>query len=310
MNRADDNSGVQNTGPGSININQSAIGDRAMVCVGAESRGVGRHPLRADVRNADVGVITVLSEETHAMTTALAGSGTLRKHVGDDGARYYERDVDVGGNGLRVVVTQAADRGQRPMAIAFARLQRCYAPAVVVLVGIAGGIHPMVKLGDVVVAQDVIYYDLRKEAPSGTVWRGQSRPVPIAIRHALNDFFASNGEPYRTSITGPHGVSRPCTVLAGPIGSGEAVVAAGDSNIRQYIAGFNDKTLALETEAGGLAQAFYETADASGSSGWLAVRGISDLADACKDDQYHEIASWHAAVVFLQLLPYLIPAGP
>jgi hypothetical protein len=99
------------------------------------------------------------------------------------------------------------------------------------------------------------------ETPTGTVRRGQGRPVPIAIRHAINDFFSSDGEPYRTTIADP------------------------------------------------AAEAFYETAGVSGTSGWLAIRGISDLADPGKDDEYHEIASWHAAVVLLQLLPYLIPRG-
>jgi adenosylhomocysteine nucleosidase len=307
MNRAEGNRGVQNTGPGTINIDRSAVGDRATVHATEEPREA-RQPGGTHA-HAGIGIITVLSEETHAMTTALAGVGSLHKRVREDGSRCYETDVDVEGNSLRVVVTQAVDRGQRPMVIAFERLHRYYAPAVVVLVGIAGGIHPAIRLGDVVVVPDVIYYDLRKEAPTGTVRRGQSRSVPVAVRHAINDFFSSNGEPYRTSIADPHGVSRPCTVLPGPIGSGEAVVGAADSSIRQYIAGFNDKTLALETEAGGLAEAFYEMADVSGTSGWLAVRGISDLADPHKDDRYHEIASWHAAVVLLQLLPYLVAPG-
>jgi adenosylhomocysteine nucleosidase len=307
MNRAEGNSGVQNTGPGTINIHASAIG--AGAAVGRQPQETVRHSGDAGARHADVGVITVLSVETHAMTTALARAGSLRRRVLEDGSRCHEADVEVDGNSLRMVVMQAVDRGQRSMVIAFERLRRYYAPTVVVLVGIAGGIHPAIRIGDVVVVEEVIYYDLRKETPVGTVHRGQSRPVPAAIRHAINDFFSSKGEPYRTSIADPLGISRPFSVLPGPIGSGEAVVADVESNIRQYIAGFNDKTLALETEAGGLAQAFYEMVGGAETSGWLAVRGISDLANPRKNDENHEAASWHAAAVLLQMLPYLIPRG-
>ena len=177
-----------------------------------------------------------------------------------------------------------------------------------VLVGIAGGINPAVRLGDVVVVQEVIYYDLRKETLHEIFRRGQARPVPAAIRHAINDFFSYHGEPYRASIEDQDGTSRTCNVLPGPIGSGEAVIAHKDSDIRQYVASFNDKTLALETEAGGLAEAFYAMADATSSGGgWLAIRGISDHADEAKDGTYHDIASWHAAAILLQLLAYLKP---
>ena len=39
--------------------------------------------------------------------------------------------------------------------------------------------------------------------------------------------------------------------------------------------------------------------------GWLAIRGISDHADADKDDAFHQVASWHAAATLIGLLPYL-----
>ena len=83
------------------------------------------------------------------------------------------------------------------------------------------------------------------------------------------------------------------------------MVADARSGIRRYIENFNDKTLAVETEAGGVAEAFHESAADARTRGWLAIRGISDYADAEKNDDYHDIASWHAAAVLIQMLPYL-----
>ena len=58
----------------------------------------------------------------------------------------------------------------------------------------------------------------------------------------------------------PDGTTRDYKIRPGLIGSGEAVIADPNSDIRRYITAFNDKTLAVETEAGGLAEAFYVTA--------------------------------------------------
>jgi len=300
------NSGVQNTGSGTINIGHSAIGDHAIVYAGARERGEAAVGGNEPGRRADIGVITVLSEETRALAGALGVAGNVRIRVHEDGSHCHEAEVSANGRRLNVVATQAADRGQRPAVLAFQRLHRYHSPAVVALVGIAGGVHPSVRLGDVVIAQEVIYYDLRKETAGRTFRRGQTRPVPITVRHAINHFFSSNGEPYEASFTDPDGVTRTASVLPGLIASGEAVVADARAGIRRYIQSFNDKTLALETEAGGVAEAFHEMAGDFGSGGWLSIRGISDYADAGKRDDYHDIASWHAAAVLIQMLPYFM----
>lgn len=296
------NSGVVNTGSGTVNISQSAIGDHAAVHVTHARESAAGSAARHEHRS-DLGVITVLSEETNAVASALETAGRCSKEVYEQ-ARFLDATLDTEAGQVRVVATQALHVGSAPAVIAFERLRRYCDPPIVVLVGIAGGIHPAVSLGDVVVVQEVIYYDTRKQTPDRIFRRGQTRPVPSGIRHAINDFFSTSGEPCYLRAQDPDGSVRDYRVLPGPIGSGEAVIADKNSPIRRYIAGFNDKTLAVETEAGGLAEAFYEAVGTS-AGGWLAIRGISDHADAGKDDSYHRIASWHAAAVLLSLVPYL-----
>ena len=173
------------------------------------------------------------------------------------------------------------------------------------MTGIAGGIHPSIQLGDVVIALEVIDYDQRKETPAGPRRRGTSWHVPAAVRRAVNNFFSDNGEPCRVTVTDPDGVTRLFSIHPGVIGSGNAVVADPASDIRTYLTDFNDKTLAVETENAGISQAFYEQAAAGRVGGWLGIRGISDHADAAKDDRFHDIASWHAAAALERLAPYL-----
>jgi adenosylhomocysteine nucleosidase len=152
----------------------------------------------------------------------------------------------------------------------------------------------------VVLANEAVFYDARKEIAGTTLRRGRSFPVPAVLQHAVNAFAADLRQP--VTARGAAGFR----VHVGPIGTGEAVVADANSAIRRYLHQYSDKVLAVETEAGGLAQAFHEAAATNpGCRGWLTVRGIADLADAVKDDEFHRLASRNAATVLSALLPYL-----
>jgi adenosylhomocysteine nucleosidase len=222
------------------------------------------------------------------------------------GLRFDEMVLDSTDGCVKIAGLQSLDPGGQSAGYAFDDLIRYYAPTVVTLTGIAGGIHSSVRLGDVILARDVIYYDQRKETPIVVRHRGASYPVPAIIRRAINNFLSDHGEPCILTAIGPDGKQRDFRVLSGPIGSGEAVVAKADSEISDYLRRYNDKTLAVETESAGLARAFYErTVGRDRVSGWLAIRGICDLADQDKNDDWHGIASVHAAVALQMLAPYL-----
>jgi adenosylhomocysteine nucleosidase len=95
-------------------------------------------------------------------------------------------------------------------------------------------------------------------------------------------------------------------IWRGPIGSGDAVVTDHNADIIAFLRRFNEKTLAVETEAGGVGQASYGHLDAEHvSHGWLTIRGISDHADRAKGYAHHETAARHAALVMEHLLPLL-----
>ena len=120
------------------------------------------------------------------------------------------------------------------------------------------------------------------------------------MKQRLNDFFVDHDEPAPLD----DGVGGAFRAFGGPIGSGEAVVAHRESEVRQWLRQYNDKVLAVETEAYGVAQGFYE-ATAPDLAGWLAIRGISDYADENKADAHHVAASRNAAKTLEALVPYL-----
>ena len=243
-----------------------------------------------DAALAEIGVLTVIDEEMRAVKAVLAGmDGYRTRRLGDGPLAHEARLTGLDGRPLRIVAVQTLTRGTESAALACRALVEAYGPGTVLLVGIAGGVAEDVKIGDVVVADNVISYDARKVTPEGVRHRGQAQVVPAALGHRLNEFFADEPRP-------AFGIHR------GPIGSGNAVVADPAAEIRRWLYHVNDKVLAVETEAAGVAQSFHET---SRLPGWLTIRGISDTADRSKNDDDHEVAARHAAEVMAMLVPFL-----
>ena len=109
----------------------------------------------------------------------------------------------------------------------------------------------------------------------------------------------------RGRVDGHH--KRSFEVHHGLIGSGEAVIADADSEVRHWLKHYNDKILAVDMESGGLSQFWQENSvRQENNPGWVVVRGISDGADAKKNDDAHELAAHNAAHVVRELLPYLL----
>jgi adenosylhomocysteine nucleosidase len=250
-----------------------------------------------------VGVVTVLGEETRAVVDVLG-----LHHLASEppGQRVYAGRVEGTGASVAVVAARALEQGPRSTMATLEMLWRRYRPTTLVVVGIGGGIHRDVAVDDVVVATRVVYYDHRKETPERTLRRGGERVAPMAVVHAVNAFFNDRGEPAELDSF---------RAFHGPIGSGDAVIADPDSEIRKYLAAIDYRVLAVDMEAGGLSQFCDEATAVDGiTPGWAVIRGISDhadetTADEAKTDAQHHTAAGHAAQTLRHLLPYLGPAG-
>lgn len=291
--------GILNLG-GTTNVDRSAIGPGATAFNTSHPSAQPHADRPADTPACDVGIITVLNEETQAVIRAL----DLR-HQQAGGLHFYERKTLANSAPATLVAIQALSPGKGAALAAYHNLCQHYSPRIVVLAGIAGGIRPDIHVGDVVVATRVIYYDLRRVAPTGIQHRGEEHRAPAETSHGINAFFAEH-DPAEFRVEDPEGTSRLMRMRAGIIGSGEAVIADNRTEILAYLASFNDKILAVDTESAGLSQACHEHLTAHRRPrGWVIIRGISDKADCEKNDTFHRVASWHAAVALRRLLPYL-----
>ncbi|WP_017571588.1 5'-methylthioadenosine/S-adenosylhomocysteine nucleosidase family protein [Nocardiopsis halotolerans] len=301
------NSGIVNMG-GNNNISNTTFGDGAHVTNHWASPPTSSAPTETNAQERrrcwDVGVVTILPKEMRAVTEHL-GLTTEKRH---DGLFFATGEVTTETGAVSVAATQTHSPGQRSVMSALEHLRRHFDPRLWVLVGIGGGLDPVcARIGNVIVSTRVVYYDARKIKSEGEVQpRGEERQAPARVVHAVNAFFTDHGEPamFRGQVKNHR--KRTFEALHGLIGSGEAVIAAKDSEIRDFLTRYNDKVLAVDMESGGLSQFWQENSvHGQGNPGWVVVRGVSDNADQEKNDDSHDLAAHNAAHIVRELLPYL-----
>ncbi len=269
-----------------------------------ETKGNAKDGGKVFVNEKDIGIITVLNEETQAVVEQLQ----LNKRPSAFGERvYYEGELEGDGVIHKVALTQQLNQGQESVILAYNDLLRKFSPKIVFLVGIAGGIHKDSDYCNVVIGDEIIGYDKQKDTPNGISRRGSSYRIDAKMKPIIQSFMQGI---LKTPIkSSKNSKSDTISVHNENIGSGSAVVANELSEITKWIHNYNDKVFAVEMEAFGFSTAFYEGSlnDSSSACSVCIIRGISDLADTkkAKTKNYRFPAACNAAIVLKELVKYL-----
>ncbi|HJE59275.1 MAG TPA: hypothetical protein K8V84_12315 [Nocardiopsis listeri] len=322
LNEASNNSGIVNMG-GTNSFGNTVFGDQKQVTAPSTSARLSATRTPSAVsetdQRKDLGIVTILPIETRAVRDEL-GLDRPRKR---EGLFFSTGEVSAESGTASVVATQTLGPGQRSVMSALDHLRHHFSPRLWILVGIGGGLRNTParsgaeaspspagggRIGDVIVSTRIVYYDARKITAGDRVQRrGEERQAPARIVHAVNTYFTDQGEPavIRGRLDGHR--KRSFEVHHGLIGSGEAVIADEDSEVRHWLKHYNDKIMAVDMESGGLSQ-FWQENSVRGEDNpdWIVVRGISDGADTLKNDDAHALAAHNAAHVVRELLPYLL----
>ena len=237
-------------------------------------------------------IITALPEERDAMLQQL---GNCQRVQNDNFPTYYrttlETDSVSDNRNPRVAVTMQRHPGNIYAAVRTAQCLQHLKPNYVLMVGIAGGVEGKVNLGDVVVCEEVIYYENTKENHGFSDQRPQVLRADWMLLDRAKNYtdinwhnFIHVGRP-----ADPRSTDAP-TVHFGPIASGEKVIANVDrlEELRQL----HSKLAAVEMESFGVALA---TSEWTGNPKFIAFRGVSDYADESKDDSWQAYAADSAA---------------
>ena len=250
--------------------------------------------------HADFLIITALPEERDAVLRQLPDCQKVQEA---DFPTYYratlETDSGFDQENPIVAVTMLTQMGNAPAAVHTVRCIQYLEPHYVLMVGIAGGIKGKANLGDVVVSNQIIYYEYAKETPSGSEQRPREGSVDsFLLERAMNcniDWHILSQAEHPDPAS-PDSTEAP-QVRVGPIASGEKVIADDDrvNELKQL----HPKLCAVEMESFGVALATEQSED---KPGFIAVRGISDYADDKKNDDWREYAANNAALFTLELL--------
>jgi adenosylhomocysteine nucleosidase len=243
-------------------------------------------------------ILTALNLEYEAVRDQLTDL-RVRRHPA--GTRFEVGRIDQ--SDCRVALGLVG-KGNHPAAVLAERAMAEFSPAAVLFVGVAGGLWPNIRLGDIVVASKIYAYHGGTSEDDGLKARPKAWEIPHEADQVAHHVARSTA--WRRTL--PAG-SAPA-VHFGPIAAGEVVQDSGISAQARWIRQHYNDAVAIEMEAAGVAQA----AHLNRALPVVVVRGISDHADGSKtasDGQnWQPKAVRHAAAFATALARELIIDGP
>lgn len=239
-------------------------------------------------------ILTAVPVELRAVCAHLAVAGE-EVHKGT----VYERGTFTSGTGRWDVFAAELGAGNNSAAFELERAISRFDPAVVMFVGVAGGIKD-VRVGDVVVATKVYGYESGKAEAT-------FKPRPDVGNSSYNLVQRARAVARRGDwigrINGSEVIQSPRAFI-GAIAAGERVVASTESSVYKFLKANYGDALAVEMEGRG----FLEAAHANPQVSTLIVRGISDLLNNksdLDDDARQDMASRHASAFAFEVLNQL-----
>lgn len=241
---------------------------------------------------ADVVLITAISEEHKAMKKCF---GVSFETMMRDGVHYSVGILKRGERSLRIAAVKPAEMGPIPAAVMTTRAIHDWRPSGVIMTGICAGMKENVRLGDLVIANQVFDHS------AGTLREGHLIPFQQSVAQDswLLQFVAGLHEDRRITERLFTSHPEPCTlesehsVHVGSMASGSFVVKDGS-----YMRSLLDKTsklLALDMESYAVASAARMCSTLLQPVAWLIVKGVVDYGDSSKADDWHNYCSFVSA---------------
>jgi nucleoside phosphorylase/tetratricopeptide (TPR) repeat protein len=244
----------------------------------------------------DFAIITALEKEAKAVVTRLENY-SIQRFEDRDIRTYHCGTVPIQGTDrVYHVVVLLPSMGEISAANAATDAITLWNPRFVLMVGIAGGIpQDDLDLGDVVVADQVVGYEYGKvtdheSKPYEIKPRDRVYPASALLLDRVRNFWDESWT-QQVNAPRPDNATRAVSKLfIGPIASGNKVIAS--TEFRQKLTTRWPKLIAVEMEAEGIFAAVFDRPQIRGT---LVIRGISDMADERKSDDWQEYAADAAA---------------
>ncbi|WP_205624211.1 HEAT repeat domain-containing protein, partial [Amycolatopsis vancoresmycina] len=224
-------------------------------------------------KRVNVALVTAVPTETRALHDVLRSRGIATQEVQRAGRFYdvFELPTFDQQQPVRVVTTQATDKGgQSSSAVTHAILEE-FKPELVFLVGVCAGFGERgVSLFDVILARQVFNYDPERITPTQNGSRPRIYPTDeYLLRLAAN---LDNKRLLEPALDGGK-------LFIKDFASGEKVVAWHEADLRRQLLDLSVDLYGVETEAHGLMHAIWETFKAENFVNGAMLKCVSDLGD-------------------------------
>jgi len=229
----------------------------------------------------DVAIVTVIAAEYRAMLQHLRLVSAETTSPGVPNAFGWQRaeiDSQALGRPLRLVVALAGEAGTTSGALAALSTAARWQPRHVLLVGIAGGLPPHARLGDVVVSELVWGYEYGAVDAEFQPRRDWTYRADEELLGMARTFTADWQRDIR--VEAPALGVRPAVVI-GTTASGNKVVESTRSDLVRRVMRAMPDAASVEMEGAGALAAMEVLREGSGPApGLLMIRGISDVPES------------------------------
>lgn len=188
-----------------------------------------------------------------------------------NGTQYW-RGSFLSVNSTWDILVVETGKGNTAAALETERALSYFKPTIALFCGIAGGIKD-VRIGDVVAANDVLYYEFQKVSELDGETKTQARPSAFLSNYDLIQLakFESSRADWQKHLDKTNDHLKP-KVLCETIVSGEGLIASRDAELYRYLRSNYNQAVAVEMEGYGFLSATHAQ-----NTPALIIRGISDL---------------------------------
>lgn len=236
--------------------------------------------------SADVAIITALPSELDKVLFHFRNAKKLTDE--ENGGRVFFEAMSP--TGLALVGVSSLGMGQLNAASLVRDVIDRYNPKSLILVGITGGMEKNISLGDVVVSDQIVDYELGKITPTEFEPRWSVYPVDSSILQKAQNYRDNRWIDYIKEDR-PDGLrdKNPASHI-GLYLSGNKVIA--DEKTAGALKSFWRKAAAIEMEAAGIAAMLRQM---SNPPSFIVIKGVCDYADSSKNDDWQAYAADAAA---------------
>jgi len=245
---------------------------------------------------ADILIVTALKSEHDAVLRYLDSPEKVSRHHTVHQAYLPHENSETGYQ----VVVLCIGKGTANSATTVTQALNDWKPAAIILTGFMGGVKAENRcLGDLIIAEQIVGYELGKAKSTGTERRLQVRhstpKIIDKVRHFQDDKWVLECR----KIAPPDGEIRlPMPqVHFGDVASGDKVIA--DKTTMSELQSYWSNLIGVDMEGFGTANAVYQ---ADSPPQMLMVKGICDWADPDKNDKWQVYAANVAAAYVINFL--------